>query len=175
MQENNNNTSPDFEIQQVSVDDGDDIVAQDIVGEKADIQPKPFYKMPKFIIGVVIVVAVLAAIIAFAVSSSNSDNGKKAAANSGTADVVTNDDGKNALKIGNTEISVGMYNCYYSQVVSQYLYYADKGYYTIDKTKDYSQQKTTDSKGNETTWADLFVQDTITQLKRSTRRLKNRG
>jgi len=62
MQENNNNTSPDFEIQQVSVDDGDDIVAQDIVGEKADIQPKPFYKMPKFIIGVVIVVAVLAAI-----------------------------------------------------------------------------------------------------------------
>lgn len=76
MQENNN-TSPDLEIQQVSVDDGDDIVAQDIVGEKADIKPKPFYKMPKFIIGVVIVVAVLAAIIAFAVSSSNSDNGKK--------------------------------------------------------------------------------------------------
>lgn len=60
-----------------------------------------------------------------------------------------------------------MYNCYYSQVVSQYLYYADKGYYTIDKTKDYSQQKTTDSNGNETTWADLFVQDTITQLKRT--------
>lgn len=166
MQENNN-TSPDLEIQQVSVDDGDDIVAQDIAGEKADIQPKPFYKMPKFIIGVVIAVAVIAAIIAFAVSSSNSDNGKKATANSGTAEVVTNDDGKNALKIGNTEISVGMYNCYYSQVVSQYLYYADKGYYTIDTTKDYSQQKTTDSKGNETTWADLFVQDTITQLKRT--------
>lgn len=69
MQENNN-TSPDLEIQQVSVDDGDDIVAQDIAGKKADIQPKPFYKMPKFIIGVVIAVAVLAAIIAFAVSSS---------------------------------------------------------------------------------------------------------
>ncbi len=162
-----NSSVSEPEARQVNIDDGDDIITQDIAGEKADIQPKPFYKMPKFIIGVVVAVAVLAAIIAFAVSTSNSDNGEKSAAKSDAIDVVKNDDGKNALKIGNTEISVGMYNCYYSQVVNQYLYYADKGYYTIDTTKDYSQQKTTDSNGNETTWADLFVQDTITQLKRT--------
>ncbi len=162
-----NSSVSEPEARQVNIDDGDDIITQDIAGEKADIQPKPFYKMPKFIIGVVVAVAVLAAIIAFAVSTSNSDNGEKSTAKSDAIDVVKNDDGKNALKIGSTEISVGMYNCYYSQVVNQYLYYADKGYYTIDTTKDYSQQKTTDSNGNETTWADLFVQDTITQLKRT--------
>lgn len=162
----NNNSDAELEVQQVSVDDGDDIVAHDIAGEKADIQPKPFYKMPKFIIGVVVAVAVLAAIIAFAVSSSKSDSMTNTTSPS-QSDIVTGDDGKNALKIGNTEISVGMYNCYYSRVVSQYLYYADMGYYTIDKTKDYSQQETTDSNGNKMTWANLFVQDTITQLKRT--------
>ncbi|MDE6659156.1 MAG: peptidyl-prolyl cis-trans isomerase [Eubacterium sp.] len=73
--------------------------------------------------------------------------------------------GNVALKVGNTKVSVGMYNLYYNLIVSNYEQYASNGYYNIDFTKDFDKQETVDENGEKTTWAEVFKQDTIRQLK----------
>lgn len=74
--------------------------------------------------------------------------------------------GNVALTVSDTEVSLGMYNYYYSCVSQRYLSYAQYGYYPdLDPTKDFDSQKTTNSDGKEVTWAELFVEDTINQLK----------
>ena len=72
--------------------------------------------------------------------------------------------GNTALIIGDTKISIGMYNYYYNATVNNYLSYAEKGYYDIDSNIDYSKQKTTDDDGNEITWADKFQEETINRI-----------
>lgn len=72
--------------------------------------------------------------------------------------------GNTALTVGDTPVSIGMYNYYYSCISTNYISYAGYGYYDIDTTKPFDEQKTTDSDGNETTWADLFEKDTIDQI-----------
>ena len=73
--------------------------------------------------------------------------------------------GNVALKVGDMKVSVGMYNLYYNLVVSNYKQYAASGYYNIDFTKDFAEQKTVDENGEEITWEEVFKQDTIRQLK----------
>lgn len=73
--------------------------------------------------------------------------------------------GNVALRVGNTKVSVGMYNLYYNLVVSNYEQYAARGYYDIDFTKDFSEQKTIDENGEKITWEEVFKRDTIQQLK----------
>ncbi len=73
--------------------------------------------------------------------------------------------GNVALKVGNTKVSVGMYNLYYNLVVSNYEQYAASGYYDIDFTKDFSKQETVDENGEKITWEEIFKRDTIQQLK----------
>lgn len=73
--------------------------------------------------------------------------------------------GNIALTVGDTDISVGMYNYYYDSVVYEYTYYANYGYYDLDTTADYATQYTTDSDGNEVSWLEFFEEQTIDRIK----------
>lgn len=72
--------------------------------------------------------------------------------------------GNVALTVGEEEVSIGMYNYYYNSIYQNYLQYAQQGYYQLDTTKDYSEQKTTNAKGKQVTWAQLFEDDTKDRL-----------
>ncbi len=72
--------------------------------------------------------------------------------------------GNVALTVGDMKVSVGMYNLYYNLVVSNYEQYAAQGYYNIDFTKDFSEQKTVGENNEEITWEEVFKLDTIKQL-----------
>lgn len=73
--------------------------------------------------------------------------------------------GNIALTVGDTDISVGMYNYYYENVVYEYTYYANYGYYDLDTTADYATQYTTDSEGNKVSWLELFEKQTVDRIK----------
>ena len=72
--------------------------------------------------------------------------------------------GNVALTVGDTPVSIGMYNYYYTCISNNYISYASYGQYDLDTTKDFSKQKTTDEDGNTVTWAQLFVNSTIDQI-----------
>lgn len=69
------------------------------------------------------------------------------------------------MKIGDEEVTVGMYNFYYTQIVNQYTKYASS--FGLDTTKDYSKQTVTDDDGKQTTWDKVFVDQTVSQLQRT--------
>lgn len=73
--------------------------------------------------------------------------------------------GNIALTVGDTNVSVGMYNYYYESIVYEYTYYANYGYYDLDASADFSTQYTTDSDGNEISWLDLFKKITVERIK----------
>lgn len=64
--------------------------------------------------------------------------------------------GNVAVTIGNTDVSVGLYNYYYDSIVYEYTYYAAYGYYDLDTTKDFGAQFTKDEDGNELSWEAYF-------------------
>lgn len=72
--------------------------------------------------------------------------------------------GNVAMKIGKTNISVGMYNYYYNGVKNNYIKYAQNGYIELDPNSDYSTQYTVDKEDNKISWLDLFKEDTKSQL-----------
>ena len=72
--------------------------------------------------------------------------------------------GNVAMTVGETPVSVGMYNYYYTCITQNYLTYAGYGYYDIDTTKSYDTQMTTDEDGNEISWAQKFENDTLDQI-----------
>lgn len=76
--------------------------------------------------------------------------------------------GNVAMTVGNTDVSVGMYNFYYQNIVKQYVQYASNGYYDIDLSKDFSTQYTTDDDGNEISWQDRFKENTTELIKKNT-------
>lgn len=71
--------------------------------------------------------------------------------------------GNVALVVGDTEISVGEYNYYYTLISNDFINSADE--YGIDTTKDYSLQTTTDDNGKKLTWAQVFENQTKSQIK----------
>lgn len=73
--------------------------------------------------------------------------------------------GNVAITVGDTDVSIGMYNYYYTCIYNNYLQYAQYGYYNIDPSTDFSKQETTDAEGNKTTWAKVFVDDAVEQIK----------
>ena len=73
--------------------------------------------------------------------------------------------GNIALRIGDTDVSIGMYNYYYDSIVYEYTYYANYGYYDLDTTTDFATQFTKDDDGNEISWLDFFEQQTKERLK----------
>lgn len=73
--------------------------------------------------------------------------------------------GNIALTVSETDISVGMYDYYYSSVVYEAEQYSSYGYNNLDTSKDYSKQFTEDNDGNQITWLEKFRQDTINRIK----------
>lgn len=73
--------------------------------------------------------------------------------------------GNVVMKIGDEDVTVGMYNFYYTQIVNQYTTYASS--FGLDTTKDYSKQTVTDDDGKQTTWDKVFVDQTVSQLQRT--------
>lgn len=76
--------------------------------------------------------------------------------------------GNVVMTVGNTDVSVGMYNFYYQNIVKQYVQYASNGYYDIDLSKNFSTQYTTDDDGNEISWQDRFKENTTELIKKNT-------
>lgn len=72
--------------------------------------------------------------------------------------------GNIALTVGETPVSVGMYNYYYTCISQNYLTYASYGYYDINTADSYDTQMTTDDDGNEISWAKKFENDTVDQI-----------
>lgn len=70
--------------------------------------------------------------------------------------------GNVAMVVGDTEVSLGMYNYYYSAISQNYINYAD--YYGLDASTDFSKQSTTTEDGKNTTWAKRFVSETVEQV-----------
>lgn len=73
--------------------------------------------------------------------------------------------GNIALTIGETDVSIGLYDYFYATVVYEAEQYAAYGYNSLDTSKDYSQQYTEDADGNQITWLEKFKQDTIERIK----------
>lgn len=73
--------------------------------------------------------------------------------------------GNVAMTVGDTDVSIGMYNYYYTCIFQNYVQYAQYGYYNMDTSVDFSKQTTTDANGKTTTWAKVFVNDTVDQIK----------
>lgn len=73
--------------------------------------------------------------------------------------------GNIALTIGDTDISVGLYDYFYTSVVYETEQYASYGYNNLDTSKDYSRQFTEDKDGNQITWLEKIKQDTIDRIK----------
>lgn len=110
----------------------------------------------KFIPLAIFVASVIAALIVLGVRYYTVPNGKEGDMMNPASVVATIEDNK---------VSVGMYNLYFSSVVSQYEQYANYGYYDLDTSKDYSEQYTTDEDGNQITWLEFFQQETLNQIK----------
>lgn len=72
--------------------------------------------------------------------------------------------GNVAMTVGETPVSIGMYNYYYTCISQNYINYASYGYYDINTSKPYDEQNTTDDDGTELTWAQKFENDTINQI-----------
>ena len=76
--------------------------------------------------------------------------------------------GNVAITVGDTDVSIGMYNYFYNAVSNNYISYAQQGGVDLDPTKDFSKQKTTDQDGNEVTWAQMFENETIQRIQYTT-------
>lgn len=93
-------------------------------------------------------IAVLAVLGSFYYNQTNSDERMNA--------------GNVAMTIGDTKVSVGMYNYYYTCISQNYISYAS--YYGLDASKPFDEQKTTDEDGKSITWAEKFKEETIDQI-----------
>ncbi|MGN1122955.1 MAG: hypothetical protein ACI4RR_01320, partial [Eubacterium sp.] len=70
--------------------------------------------------------------------------------------------------VDDTKISIGMFNYYYSSIVSYYESYAGYGYYDLDTSKDYSTQFTTDDEGNTVSWSEFFQNEALEEIESNT-------
>ena len=70
--------------------------------------------------------------------------------------------------IDGTKVSIGMFNYYYSSMVTYHENYASYGYFDLDTTKDYDSQYTTDADGNKITWKAYFEQETLKEIEQLT-------
>ncbi|MCC8072548.1 MAG: peptidylprolyl isomerase [Clostridiales bacterium] len=70
--------------------------------------------------------------------------------------------------IGDQKVSIGMFNYYYSSIVSYYEQYAAYGYFDLDTTADYSTQYTTDEDGNSISWQEFFENTALDEVRNVT-------
>lgn len=113
----------------------------------------------KFIPLAIFVAAVIAVVAVLGVRYYTVPNGKEGKYMN-PASVVATVDGE--------KISIGMYDYYYASIVSYYEQYATYGYYSLDTTKDYSKQYTTDDDGNKISWQKFFETEALKEVEQIT-------
>ncbi|MDD6728592.1 MAG: peptidylprolyl isomerase [Eubacteriales bacterium] len=113
----------------------------------------------KFVGVAIFVAAVIAVLAVLGVRYYTVPNGKE-------GDMMN--PGSVVAEIDGTKVSTGMFNYYYSSMVSYYEQYAAYGYFDLDTTKDYSSQYTTDDEGNQITWEDFFIQECLKEIETTT-------
>lgn len=113
----------------------------------------------KFIPLAIFLAAVIAVVATFGVRYYTVPNGKEGKYMN-PASVVATVDGQ--------KISIGMYDYYYASIVSYYEQYASYGYYSLDTTKDYSKQYTTDDDGNKISWQKFFETEALKEVEQIT-------
>ena len=113
----------------------------------------------KFIPLAIFLAAVIAVVATLGVRYYTVPNGKKVKYKN-DASVVATVDGQ--------KISIGMYDYYYASIVSYYEQYASYGYYSLDTTKDYSKQYTTDDDGNKISWQKFFETEALKEVEQIT-------
>lgn len=113
----------------------------------------------KFILLAIFLAAVIAVVATFGVRYYTVPNGKEGKYMN-PASVVATVDGQ--------KISIGMYDYYYASIVSYYEQYASYGYYSLDTTKDYSKQYTTDDDGNKISWQKFFETEALKEVEQIT-------
>ncbi len=69
--------------------------------------------------------------------------------------------GNVAVTVDGTDVSVGLYNYYYTMVFNEYT----SGQYDINPYSDFSTQLTTDEDGNKVTWEEMFQKTTVERIK----------
>lgn len=116
-------------------------------------EPLKFIPLAIFLAAVIVVVAT------FGVRYYTVPNGKEGKYMN-PASVVATVDGQ--------KISIGMYDYYYASIVSYYEQYASYGYYSLDTTKDYSKQYTTDDDGNKISWQKFFETEALKEVEQIT-------
>ena len=113
----------------------------------------------KFIPLAIFLAVVIAVVATFGVRYYTVPNGKEDKYMN-PASVVATVDGQ--------KISIGMYDYYYASIVSYYEQYASYGYYSLDTTKDYSKQYTTDDDGNKISWQKFFETEALKEVEQIT-------
>lgn len=113
----------------------------------------------KFIPLAIFLAAVIAVVATLGVRYYTVPNGKEGKYMN-PASVVATVDGQ--------KISIGMYDYYYASIVSYYEQYASYGYYSLDTTKDYSKQYTTDDDGNKISWLKFFETEALKEVEQIT-------
>ena len=113
----------------------------------------------KFIPLAIFLAAVIAVVATFGVRYYTVPNGKEGKYMNPFSVVATVDGQK---------ISIGMYDYYYASIVSYYEQYASYGYYSLDTTKDYSKQYTTDDDGNKISWQKFFETEALKEVEQIT-------
>lgn len=108
-----------------------------------------------FIPTALLILAIAAMLIVLGVRYYTVPNGKEGKMMN-PASVVATVDG--------TKVSIGMFNYYYSNMVTYHENYASYGYFDLDTTKDYDAQYTTDADGNQITWKEYFEQQTLREI-----------
>lgn len=143
--------------EQESSSDSQENIGEYVSSEQtAEEKPKKNMKLVKIVTLSVFAVIIVALVTVFTVRWFTVPNGKEGKMMN-PASVAATVDGE--------KVSLGMYNLYFSSVVSQYEQYANYGYYNLDTTADYATQYTTDKDGNEISWLEFFQQETINQIK----------
>lgn len=152
----------DFEIE-IKQDDTSAAVKQTPVSDVA-LQDAPIHKKPKnealkFIPLAIFVAAVIAVLAVLGVRYYTVPNGKE-------GDKMN--PGSVVAEIDGVKVSTGMFNYYYSSIISYYEQYAAYGYFDLDTSVDYTQQYTTDDDGNSVTWADFFKDQCMEEIETTT-------
>lgn len=134
--------------------------AEEIVpSDGATAVKKPKNELLKFIPLALFVAAVIAVLTVLGVRYYTVPNGKE-------GDMMN--PGSVVAEIDGTKVSIGMFNYYYSSIVSYYEQYAAYGYFDLDKSTDYALQYTTDDEGNKVTWEDFFKNECLKEIETTT-------
>ncbi len=129
------------------------------VTAQAEVKQSKSREMLQFLPTALLVIAIIAALVVLGVRYYTVPNGKEGKLMN-PASVVSTVDG--------TKVSIGMFNYYYSSMVTYYENYANYGYFDLDTSKDYDTQYTTDEDGNQITWKEFFEKETLKEVEQLT-------